>query len=343
MSANILVGVDIGGTKTAIVLSTNPPTVLTRSVFATAPELGPGHAVKSIIESVRSGLASQHLEAVDVAAIGVSCGGPLNPVLGLIEGPPNLPGWTNVEICSILEHEFGVRCFLENDANAGALAEHLFGTWSGTSNLVFLTMGTGIGAGLILNGTLYRGATFSAGEIGHVRLSESGPLGYNKAGSVEGWASGAGMANLAREAVEAARRTGERTSLTDIAENGHSGRISISAQDVWYAAQAGDEVALEIVATTGKKLGQAAAILVDLFNPELIVVGGLALRMGDAVLEPARAVVKAEALPCAAKACRILPASLGERIGDVAALCIALEGRNHGNRRGAGSIEHACS
>lgn len=343
MSANILIGVDIGGTKTAVVLATTPPAVLTRTAFATAPELGPRRAITSIIGGVRSALASQHLEVANVEAIGVSCGGPLDPILGLIQGPPNLPGWTDIEISSILEHEFGVPCYLENDANAGALAEHLFGTWRGTRNLVFLTMGTGIGAGLILNGTLYRGATFSAGEIGHVRLDESGPVGYDKPGSVEGWASGAGMANLAREAVEAARHTGERTALTDIAENGNSGQIALSAQDVWHAAQAGDEVALEIVATTGKKLGQAAAILVDLFNPEVIVVGGLALRMGDAILDPARAVVKAEALPSAAKACRIVPASLGEQVGDVAALCIALEGRKHGNWRGAGSIEHACS
>lgn len=329
MSAKVLAGVDIGGTKTAIVLSKDPPEILTRIAFATEPERGPEHAVASILEGLERALSSLELGASNLEAIGVSCGGPLNPVRGLIQEPPNLPGWKDVGITSILEDAFGVRSYLENDANAGAIAEHRFGAGRGTRNLVYLTMGTGIGAGLILNGSLYRGTTFLAGEIGHVRLSESGPLGYNKVGSVEGWASGAGMANLAREALRIARTNGEQTALANAEMNGHSDQAALSARDIWCAAQAGDELALGIVATAGKRLGQAAAILVDLFNPEAIVVGGLALRMGDAILEPARAIVNEEALPASARACRVIPAALGEEVGDVAAICVAMEGQRY--------------
>ena len=329
MPAEILAGVDIGGTKTAIVLAADPPAILTRIVFPTAPESGPEPALAAIRQNIRKALSSRQRSTADLKAIGVSCGGPLDPVNGLIQEPPNLPGWKDIPITSILENEFGVPCYLENDANAGALAEHKFGAGKGTRNLIFLTMGTGLGAGLILNGSLYRGTTFSAGEIGHVRLTETGPVGYNKAGSVEGWASGGGMARLAQEALEAARHTGRPTILAEAGQN-DSPKAAISARDVWHAAEQGDDVAREIVATVGNKLGQAAAILVDLFNPEIIVIGGLALRMGDAVLEPARDVVRAEALSAAAGACRIVPAALGEQIGDVAALCVAMEADTNG-------------
>jgi len=306
------------------VLAKDPQAVLTRIAFPTTPKLGPEPAIAAIIVSIRKALLTQQFNPSDVKAIGVSCGGPLDPVKGLIQEPPNLPGWKDIPITSILEKEFGVPCYLENDANAGALAEHKFGAGQGTRNLIFLTMGTGLGAGLILNGSLYRGTTFLAGEVGHVRLTETGPVGFNKAGSVEGWASGGGMAILAREAVAAAKRAGRQTLLANIEQ------AEISARDVWHVAQQGDEVACNIVATAGNKLGHAAAILVDLFNPEMIAIGGLALRMGDAVLEPARAIVRAEAIPAAAEACRIVPAALGEQIGDVAALCIAMEGLANG-------------
>ena len=331
MPERLHAGVDIGGTKTAIVLAKDPPAIITRIAFPTMPENGPEFAISLILANLRKALLSQNLDVSDLKAIGVSCGGPLDPELGLIEEPPNLPGWKNIQITSILEQEFGVPSYLENDANAGALAEHRFGSGQGASNLIYLTMGTGIGAGLILNGNLYRGATYMAGEIGHVRLSDSGPVGYNKAGSVEGWASGSGIAKLARNAVENAGQTGERTILADVAEDGHL-EIGLSAREVWHAAQGGDSLALEVVTTAGKMLGRAAAILVDLFNPEVIAIGGLALRMGDTLLGPARAIVDEEAHPLSAKACRIVPAALGEQVGDVAAICVAIEGDAHGHK-----------
>ncbi len=186
--------------------------------------------------------------------------------------------------------------------------------------MVFLTMGTGLGAGIIANGRLYHGASDSAGEIGHVRLTPTGPVGYNKEGSVEGWASGGGMAQVAKKMVLAAQKRGQKTPLIQILNDAGV----ITAKDVSLAAREGDAVALRIIQATGKKLGQALAIVVDVVNPERIVIGGLAMRLGDMVLNPARQVMKREALPFAAAACEVVTASLGEQIGDVAALCVAM-------------------
>jgi glucokinase len=164
----VFLGVDVGGTKTAVILSARPPETLGRIEFATSPELGPERALKLIVESARS-LLAQH--GLGVKAVGVSCGSPLDRVKGIIQAPPNLPTWVDVDIRRLLQDAFDAPCQVENDANAGAVAEHRFGAGVGTDHMVFLTLGTGLGAGIIANGGLYLGARGDAGEIGHVRLS----------------------------------------------------------------------------------------------------------------------------------------------------------------------------
>ena len=321
-------GVDIGGTKTAVVLSSAPPVMLRRVVFPTEPANGPAPALKRIVSTMKMALFERGLAASDLQSIGVSCGSPLDPIGGIIQSPPNLPTWENVPIKSILEEEFQVPCFLENDANAGALAEYWFGAGSGCKSMVFLTMGTGLGAGLILDGRLYRGVSNLAGEIGHIRLSRSGPTGYGKVGSAEGWASGGGMARTAERVVHASSARGEDTELA----YGANGNPPVcTAQVVWEAAQRGDSVARSIIDITARRLGEVLAILIDLLNPERIVVGGLALRMGELLLGPARAVVEQEALVESARACQIVPAALHEEIGDVAAICVALNAKTGTN------------
>jgi len=320
MQKKLLVGIDVGGTKTAVVLSREPPEVLARAEFATRPAKGPQLALSQMKKSIHDLLPAQGLESTDILRLGVSCGGPLDRVRGIIQSPPNLPTWEDVPLKSVLEEEFKVECLVENDANAGAVAEHRFGAGQGCQHLVFLTMGTGLGAGIITDGRLYRGADDLAGEIGHVRLTRSGPVGHNKAGSAEGWASGGGIAQLAAQSVAAAQKKGKRTLL---AEHVRSGR-PITAREVGTAAQKGDAVALEIVRSTGERLGEVLAILVDILNPERIVVGGLAMRLGDLLLDPARRVMKREALEPAARVCQVLPAALGESIGDIAALSVAM-------------------
>lgn len=312
---NVLVGVDIGGTKTAVCFSVEPPHVIWRREFPTRPQDGPEHALQTLVAAIREGLAET---ACKPAAIGVSCGGPLDTVAGVIRCPPNLWTWRDVPITSLLTREFGSPCALENDANAGALAEHRFGAGRGIQHMIFLTLGTGLGAGLILNNQLFRGASNMAGEIGHVRLTEHGPVGHGKEGSVEGWASGGGMARMAQQLVLDAISRGEKTSL--------AGKLSgLTTRDIADELRNGDSVARHIVALSGCRLGEALAILVDVLNPERIVLGGLALRLGEEFLTMARSALHKEALAESVNVCQIVPAALGERIGDVAALCVAME------------------
>ncbi len=316
----LLVGIDIGGTKTAVVFSHQPPEVLARAEFATRPAKGPQQTLNQIKKSVRDLLAEREWDTSAIARLGVSCGGPLDRVQGIILSPPNLPTWENIPLKAILEEEFKVECLVENDANAGAVAEHRFGAGQGCQSMVFLTMGTGLGAGIITDGRLYRGANDLAGEIGHVRLTRSGPIGHNKAGSAEGWASGGGMAQLAAQSVAAAQRKGKKSLLADYVRTGKA----ITAREVGAAARKGDAVAIEILRSTGERLGEVLAILVDVLNPERIVIGGLAMRLGDLLLDPARRVMQREALAQAANTCQVVPAALGESIGDVAALAVAM-------------------
>jgi glucokinase len=317
MPNNALVGVDVGGTKTAVLISLESPSVLDRIEFPTKPSKGPEPAVHLIKAGIRDLLSKHRLKPT---AIGVSCGGPLDHIGGIIQAPPNLSTWVDVPIKAILEEEFGVTCHVENDANAGAVAEYRFGAGQGCRNMVFLTMGTGLGAGIITDGRLYHGANDFAGEIGHVRLTRSGPVGYHKAGSVEGWASGGGMVQVARKAVEAAIKRKEQTLLANLFKAGKP----IAARDVAVAARKGDAVAGRILRSTGKRLGAVLAILVDILNPERIVIGGLAMRLGDTLLDPAREVLQREALPYSTAVCQVVPAELDERIGDVASLCVAM-------------------
>ncbi len=335
-SETIYAGVDIGGTKTAVVLSSRPPEVLSRVEFATLPERGPEQAIEKIKAAVGESLQSLGLSRPELRGVGVSCGGPLNRRAGVIQSPPNLPTWVDVPIKDLLEREFRVPCRVENDANAGAIAEHRYGAGVGSSNMVFLTMGTGLGAGIIINGRLYYGASDMAGEIGHVRLTRSGPAGYNKVGSAEGWASGQGMAERAMRVVRAATRRGELTSLSSCLQKG-----TLTAKDVGLAAAEGDAVAGRIVEATGRKLGDALAVLVDVLNPERIVIGGLAIRLGESLLAPAREALRREALSASAEACTVVCASLGERIGDVAAICVAMSFETEARSEPAGEMRHA--
>jgi glucokinase len=320
-SGKVFLGVDVGGTKTAVLLSDRPPATLGRIEFATLQEQGPERAINLIVESGRSLLAQHGFP--QPSAVGVSCGSPLDRVQGIILAPPNLSSWVDVPLKRLLEEAFQSPCQVENDPNAGAVAEHRFGAGVGADHMLFLTLGTGLGAGIIANGSLYLGASGDAGEIGHVRLSPTGPVGYHKAGSIEGWSSGGGIAQLAVRMLAQAERRG-RTSVLHAQVNG-----GITARDVGRAAQAGDAVALSILRSSGERLGQALAMLVDVLNPQRIVLGGLAWRMGESLLAPMRKMLAREALPQTLRACEIVPAALGEQIGDVAALCVAmgLEGK----------------
>ena len=198
--SRVLIGVDIGGTKTAIVAGIADGQglrVIGRCAFSTEPRSRPWRDTLGLIGRKAHALLEEEEEGVVPAAVGVSCGGPLDSRAGILLSPPNLPGWDEVPVVEGLQRSLGCRTYLQNDANACALAEWRLGAGVGTRNMVFLTFGTGMGAGLILDGRLYEGTNDFGGEVGHIRLAEHGPLGYGKAGSFEGFCSGGGIALLA--------------------------------------------------------------------------------------------------------------------------------------------------
>lgn len=321
-------GIDIGGTKCAVLLGkagTENYEILERLCFDTEVSNGPDPAIEKMIQMIRSLLEKYDLKEEQIAAIGISCGGPLDHVTGVIKSPPNLYGWDNIPIVKILEEQFDIPAYIQNDANACALAEWQFGAGRGYRNVVFLTFGTGLGAGLILNGQLYTGADDMAGEVGHIRLSEDGPVGFGKAGSFEGYCSGGGIARIARTKVMEKLQMGAHPSFCpDLSQ-----LDQLSAKKVALAARENDPLALEIYRTCGHYLGVGLSILIDILNPQIIVLGSVYERSGDLMYDTMMEVVEKEALEISRKGCKIAAAQLGDKIGDYAALSVAIQGGNH--------------
>lgn len=318
MNKRNILGVDIGGTKCAITLglSDGPDSIeiADKESFATTDCKS---TIDNIIAAIRTVLSRNSLCSGDIYSIGISCGGPLDSATGVVMSPPNLPGWDNIPIVRILSEEFGVKAAIHNDANACALAEWTFGAGKGTRNMAFLTFGTGLGAGLILDGKLYTGTNDNAGELGHIRLADFGPVGYGKAGSFEGFCSGSGIRQLAQSAVRERLQMGVRVPWCP------DGDVeSITAKKVADAMYAGDALAREIYATSARYLGIGLSILEDIINPEVIVIGSIYARNEEFFKPLMQAVLDREALPLANKVCRVVPAALGEAIGDYAALSV---------------------
>jgi len=303
----LILGLDIGGTKTGVVLGDRGGRVLERAEFATRTERGFKATFAELCERIADVRTRGEQAGRIAGAISVSIGGPLEIERGVIHSPPNLPGWDDIPLKQMLAERFGLPVYVEHDGNAGALAEWYFGAARGARNVIFLTMGTGCGAGLILNGELYRGTCDLAGEVGHIRLAETGPVAYGKAGAWEAFCGGAGIARLAVQRFPTRWKDGD-----------------VTAKSLAQLARAGDDNARVVLQEVGRHLGRGLAMLVDLLNPEVIVIGGLAVRLGDLVLGPAREELQREALPAAVAACRVVPAGLGETLGDVAAVCAAI-------------------
>lgn len=315
-----IIGINIGGTTCSVVLASLDAAIIDQKSFPTAAQSGANATIEQFFLHLDALLSEHGVALARIRGIGISCGGPLDADAGLILSPPNLPGWDRIPIVERFVARYGVPVSLENDANAGALAEWRFGAGRGARNLIFLTFGTGIGAGLILDGRLYAGTNGMAGEIGHVRLTPTGPVGYGKAGSVEGYCSGGGIAQFAQMELEQARQAGRDTGLL----GAMSDPQTITAKDVAVAAQAGDPLALEIFRKTGSYLGMALSILIDILNPERIVIGSIYVRSAEFIAPAMEATIAAEALELSRRVCRVVPAALGEDIGNYAALSVAL-------------------
>lgn len=313
-----LIGIDIGGTKCAIsygLYDGENIELISKEKIKTGKPQETLSQLKELIEKV---LNNQQLVPSDISAMGISCGGPLDSQKGVILSPPNLPGWDKIAIVEYFESYFHVPVYLQNDANACAVAEWRIGAGRGTQNMVFLTFGTGLGAGLILNGQLYAGTNSNAGELGHIRLGDYGPVGYGKSGSFEGFCSGGGIAQLARLMVMEKLQQGETVNWCS-----REHINDITAQQVAEAAFQGDELAKKIYKISATYLGKGLAIVIDLLNPDMIVIGSIYTRAKQLMEASLREVLEQEALPQAYQVCQIKPAVLEENIGDYAALSVA--------------------
>ena len=313
-----LAGIDIGGTKCAVTIGKEEGTeveILYKEKFPT--QGAPEEVVKKLVDTLER-MVSEHPE-VTLSAVGVSCGSPLDSEKGIILCPPNLPDWDHIDVVTPFEERFGVPAGVQNDANACALAEWLWGAGKGCKNMVFLTFGTGLGAGLILDGRLYTGTNDMAGEAGHVRLEHDGPEGYGKRGSFEGFCSGGGIARYAVPKVKEWLEAGKKTAILDRGQTPEE----VTTQDVGLAAQAGDELGLSILRDTGRMLGKGLAMLMDILNPQKIVIGSIFLRQEKILRGPMEEVIEEEALSYTREVCQVVPAGLGEQLGDYAALSVA--------------------
>ena len=313
-------GLDIGGTKCAVLLGSTDVqnAILHKTVFPTGQ--GPAQTIRLIFDAMDALLRENKVDLEDVCGMGISCGGPLSEKSGVILGPPNLYGWDHVPIVDILRERYPIPIRLDNDANACAVAEWKFGAAQGCASFIFLTFGTGLGAGIILDGRLYTGANGMAGEVGHMRLADFGPVGYGKAGSFEGFCSGNGIAQLAQQMALEHIQRGERPGYCPTVE----ALPAVTAKSVADAADAGDALARQVYAVCGEYLGRGLAVLVDILNPEMIVLGSIFFR-SEHLLRPAmeRSLAR-ESHRISLRACKVVPAALGENIGDYAALSLAL-------------------
>ena len=306
----MLMGIDIGGTKCAVTVGTAEGKIVDKKKFPTTH-------VEETLKRIQAAVG-EFRDRYEIEACGISCGGPLNEREGIILSPPNLPGWDEIPIVGMMSYELDyIPVTLRNDANACAMAEWRFGAGQGTENMVFLTFGTGLGAGIIANGRLLSGTNGNAGEVGHLRLRKDGPVGYGKRGSFEGFCSGGGLAQLGRMAADEAKASG-----TPVAWDGEK----IDVAEMAASARAGDYYAGAVFDICGEKLGEGLAVLVDLLNPEKIVIGSIFARCEDLLRPAMEKSLQREALPQALEVCEVVPAALGEAIGDMAALAVAMEG-----------------
>lgn len=312
-----IIGIDIGGTKCAAAIATKDGTLLQReSIFTEGGIRSPKEVLVRLTTLAKELIEKEQISIKAIAGVGVSCGGPLDTKTGIIHTPPNLPDWQEIAVRDFFEKAFGLPVRVENDANATALAEWHFGAGRGAKNVVFITMGTGIGGGLILDGKLYRGTNDLAGELGHQTILMNGPLcACGKRGCLEALASGPAIARLARESMT----YGRHKQVLALAGGKPS---DITAEHVVEAAKMGDAFAIRILEEAGTYMGVGIANVIQMFNPEVVIIGTIAVHAGELILAPIRSAVEEYAWKRSRDVCRIVPAELGDRAQDLAAIAL---------------------
>jgi glucokinase len=319
------VGVDLGGTNIRAAVFDDGMKIMGRSEIPTEAQEGADEVIRRIATCVREALDRSSVAAGEVAGIGVGAAGLTDWRTGVVVLASNLR-WRNVPLKERLEQELdGLRVEVDKDTNVAALAEARLGAGREVKHFLYVTAGTGIGGGLILDGTLYRGATGGAGDIGHVVVDPEGPLcGCGDHGCVEVFSSGAGMVNRAREMLAGGEQAASSAMTVE----------ALTPQTIFEAAREGDAVAAPVVETAGRALGLALADYVNINNPEAIVLGGGVVRAGRAYTEPVERELRRRALPALGEIVKLVPPGLGDDVGVTGAALLLAESeieKNEGN------------
>ena len=316
---DLILGVDLGGSKilTAVVRSRGE--MLSSDESTTPATEGREVVIQSILDSAHSALGQANCTISEISAIGIGAPGISNPETGILFTSPNLPGWQDVPLRDIMQERLGKKTFLINDANAAALGEFNFGAARGVHDFIYITLSTGIGGGVVIDGKIYSGAIGAAGEVGHMTIDDDGPIcNCGNRGCWETLASGTALAREARHRI----KEGVRTSILEYA----GGDVEkVTAQVIHNAAERGDGLAKELIARTGYYVGVGLANLINIFNPELIVIGGGLSNIGDLLLKPAFKVAGERAYKEAFQAVRFASAELGRNSGVLGTAAFALQ------------------
>jgi glucokinase len=312
-------GIDLGGTKILTSVINPRGEMLSRDHSITPAAKGPEGVIQAILESAERALAGASIGMDGVSAVGVGAPGLADTEAGILYTSPNLPGWEDVPLRDILQERFKKKAHLINDGNAAALGEYYFGAAKGISHFIYVTISTGIGGGIVVDGKILKGSRGLAGEVGHMTIADEGPLCHcGNRGCWEALASGTALAKAAQKRIE----TGAQTAILSFAE----GRIDkVTAQTVQAAAEKGDPLANELILKTAYYFGVGLANLVNIFNPEMIVIGGGLSNMGDRLLKPAYQVAGERAFDRSFRMVRFVRAGLGRNSGVLGAAAFAFD------------------
>ncbi len=320
MKKSLLIGIDLGGTNTKIALISNETNILDRSTFLTKAYALKKDLINKLINEVNSLLHSNGYSINNLTGIGIGLAGLVDYSKGFIFNLTNIPGWRKVPLRSSLEGKFNVPVYLDNDANAICLGEYLYGAGKDSNNLVSVSLGTGIGSGIIINGKLYRGSSFSAGEIGHIIINENGPeCGCGSFGCLEAYVGNSAIIKAANERLKRKK--------SKILNRITRGNIkNLTPRHLSLAAKEGDPVSIAIWKDIGRHLGIGLSALVNLLNPDKIVLCGGISKAGNFLLKPAVKSLKKFSMDVPGKIVKVLLSKLGDDAGVIGAASLVKYG-----------------
>ena len=305
------IGIDVGGTNVKVALVTDEGQIIYSDSVPTRAEMGYEYTVNNIKQAIYDLMKETNTQTQDIEGIGFGFPGQVDYKTGVVKLLPNIPGWVNIPIAQIMEDEFHIPTRIDNDARCAALGELFTGAGKGCENIVCVTVGTGVGSGIIINGKVVRGASNAAGEIGHIKLEMKDGLicGCGDTGCMEAYVSAPSIVAMAEDYIKG----GKSTKFREMANP------EISAYIVAEAAKAGDKVAQRIFKIMGEYLGIGLSSVVNLLNPEKIIIGGGVADAGDIFLNPVRETIKSRAMEISGNAVQVVPAELGNRAGVIGA------------------------